>query len=600
MVRTGLCAARSARLIVVFGGGLIATLIAAGLFGSVAPATAQSGYGNMFGYQQPRYKRRAVQRSRASDQNSANATADSNDKKGKKDKKEEAKKAAPQGAVYAVISLADQHVTVYDATGRIAQSRISTGMPGHPTPIGLFSIIGKERWHHSNIYSGAPMPYMQRITWSGVAMHTGVVPGYPASHGCIRLPDSFAQQFWGMTQIGNRVVVARRDTTPIEITNALLPVPKMRPAPDALPGSQQTSLPSSSPVKLASISEHPPVAVSEATPQEPHAAPSSSAKLLNPIEYAKALKERAQASKAEAEKAAKDALAAAQAAGTEARQAVDDVKKADADLKGAEAKLAALDAQAPAAVATAGDRPLAPPATTQAVPALPGTPANAQPASATPADPAAAAAAVAAAANARAAAQADIDRARAALTEARAREAAKTPAAFAAVQAWKDAVAASDLAAETVKEADRRLEPVSILFSKKEGRVFIRQDWKEVYDAPITFKDPDRPVGTHLFIAVNGDTDGKMKWSVISVPSGAVPGDEAPRKRAKNDKSAEPAPAPAPQGDTAAAALERVEVADSVRDRIAELVWTGAQVIVTDNPRSDEMDTDTDIIVSTR
>ena len=126
-----------------------------------------------------------MQRSRgpASDDQGADKTA------AKKDKKEEAKKNAPQGAVYAVISLADQHVTVYDATGRIAQSRISTGMPGHPTPIGLFSIIGKERWHHSNIYSGAPMPFMQRITWSGVAMHTGVVPGYPASHGCIRLPE---------------------------------------------------------------------------------------------------------------------------------------------------------------------------------------------------------------------------------------------------------------------------------------------------------------------------------------------------------------------------------------------------------------------------
>jgi hypothetical protein len=91
-----------------------------------------------------------------------------------------------------------------------------------------------------------------------------------------------------------------------------------------------------------------------------------------------------------------------------------------------------------------------------------------------------------------------------------------------------------------------------------------------------------------------------MKWSGISVPSGAVPGDEPSRKRSKNDKSAEPTPAPAPQADTPAAALERVEVADSVRDRIAELVWTGAQVIVTDNARSDEMDTDTDIIVSTR
>jgi len=588
IVRTDLYAASLARLIAALGGGLIATFIAVGLLGMTAPAAAKDGFNNMFGYQSPpRYQRRAVQRSRgpSSDNHDANS---SSDEKGKKGKKEEAKKSAPRGAVYAVISLADQHVTVYDATGRIAQSRISTGMPGHPTPIGLFSIIGKERWHHSNIYSGAPMPFMQRITWSGVAMHTGVVPGYPASHGCIRLPDSFARQLWGMTQIGNRVVVARRDTTPFEVSSAFLPIPKMRPAPDVLPGSQQTSLPA--PVKVASISETAPV-IAAAAPQETQVTAATAPKLLNPIEYAKALKERALASKVAAGQAARDALAAAQTAGAEARQAADDVNKADSDVKAAEAKLAALDTQAAATVAAATARPTTPPATTQAVSTQPGaTP------PATQSDPAA----EAAAATARAAAQAEIDRSRAALAEAQSREAAKRPMAFAAVQVWKDAVAAGDLAAETVKEADRRLEPVSILFSKKEGRLFIRQDWKEVYEAPITFKDPDRPIGTHLFVAVDADSDGKVKWSAISVPSGAMPSDEPPRKRSSRDKKDEPAAAPPPQGDTAAAALERVELPDGARERMADLVWTGAQVIVTDNARSDEMDYDTDIIVSTR
>ena len=217
-----------------------------------------------------------------------------------------------------------------------------------------------------------------------------------------------------------------------------------------------------------------------------------------------------------------------------------------------------------------------------------------------PGAPAANASAEAASATAEATAQADVDRARAALVEAQSREATKRLVAFAAVQTWKDAVAAGELAANTVKEAERRLKPASVLFSKKEGRVFIRQDRKEVYEAPITFKDPDRPIGTHLFIAVNGDVDGKVKWSAISVPSGSTPSDDPRRKRSKNDKNADPAPAPAPQADTASVALDRVEVADNVRERIAELVWVGAQVIVTDNARSDEMDDDTDIIVSTR
>ena len=267
---------------------------------------------------------------------------------------------------------------------------------------------------------------------------------------------------------------------------------------------------------------------------------------------------------------------------------MDDVNKAETDLKAAEAKLAALDAQAPTAAAAAP--PATPPDATQAV----RTRAAPSPA-AMPGAQAADAAAEAASATPRTATQVDIDRARAALVEAQSREATKRQVAFAAVQTWKDAVAARELAADTVKEAERRLKPASVLFSKKEGRVFIRQDRKEVYEASITFKDPDRPIGTHLFIAVNGDADGKVKWSTISVPS-----DDPPRKRSMNDKNADPAPAPAPQADTASVALDRVEVADNVRERIAELVWVGAQVIVTDNARSDEMDDDTDIIVSTR
>src|SRR5262249_57571081 len=74
----------------------------------------------------------------------------------------------------------------------IAQSAVSTGMPGYRTPTGVFSVLQKRRYHESNIYSGAPMPFMQRLTWSGIALHAGVLPGFPASHGCIRLPHHFA------------------------------------------------------------------------------------------------------------------------------------------------------------------------------------------------------------------------------------------------------------------------------------------------------------------------------------------------------------------------------------------------------------------------
>ena len=98
------------------------------------------------------------------------------------------------------ISINKQNMKIYDANGFFAETPISTGMRGHATPMGVFSVIQKQKLHHSNIYSGAPMPYMQRITWSGIAIHAGVLPGYPASHGCIRMPMAFAVKMYGWTR----------------------------------------------------------------------------------------------------------------------------------------------------------------------------------------------------------------------------------------------------------------------------------------------------------------------------------------------------------------------------------------------------------------
>src|SRR3974377_499733 len=100
-------------------------------------------------------------------------------------------------------------------------------MRGHPTPTVIFSVIQKHKWHHSNIYSGAPMPFMQRITWTGVAMHEGVVTGRPASHGCIRLPGTFARRMFGLTSGGERVIVSSEEVVPGDISHPHLPVPKL-------------------------------------------------------------------------------------------------------------------------------------------------------------------------------------------------------------------------------------------------------------------------------------------------------------------------------------------------------------------------------------
>src|SRR4029453_5184085 len=122
--------------------------------------------------------------------------------------------AKAKGGLSVIISIDKQHLTLYSDGQPIAHSRVSTGVPGHPTPTGVFSVIQKDRWHRSNLYDNAPMYYMQRITWSGVAMHEGLLPGVPASHGCIRLPREFAARLWGVTKLGVRVVVAQQEVVP--------------------------------------------------------------------------------------------------------------------------------------------------------------------------------------------------------------------------------------------------------------------------------------------------------------------------------------------------------------------------------------------------
>ena len=121
-----------------------------------------------------------------------------------------------------VISIDKQQLTLYSGSQPIAHSRVSTGTGSHPTPTGVFSIIQKDRWHRSNIYDSAPMYYMQRITWSGVAMHQGIVPNHPASHGCIRLPEAFARQLWGITKLGVRVIVSRGSVAPVAFAHPKL------------------------------------------------------------------------------------------------------------------------------------------------------------------------------------------------------------------------------------------------------------------------------------------------------------------------------------------------------------------------------------------
>ncbi|WP_245329005.1 L,D-transpeptidase family protein, partial [Bradyrhizobium centrolobii] len=141
--------------------------------------------------------------------------------------------AKPQGPLVIVVSIDRQKVSIYDSKGVFAESPVSSGMKGHSTPMGVFSVIQKQRFHRSNIYSGAPMPYMQRITWSGIALHAGVLPGYPASHGCIRMPMAFAVKMWNWTKMGARVIVVPGQMMPQSFSHPLLASVRVPPQPAA-------------------------------------------------------------------------------------------------------------------------------------------------------------------------------------------------------------------------------------------------------------------------------------------------------------------------------------------------------------------------------
>ena len=123
------------------------------------------------------------------------------------------------GPILIIVSIPDQRVHVYRNGIRVAASSCSTGKPGHRTPTGVFKILQKDKHHKSSTYSNAPMPNMNRLTWSGIALHAGNLPGYPASHGCVRLPMQFSDMLFGITKLGMTVVIADESSQPATVVH---------------------------------------------------------------------------------------------------------------------------------------------------------------------------------------------------------------------------------------------------------------------------------------------------------------------------------------------------------------------------------------------
>lgn len=134
----------------------------------------------------------------------------------------------PGEPIMAIVSIKTQHVVFYDADGWIFRAPVSTGTTGRETPAGVFAVVEKDKDHRSTMYDDAEMPNMQRITWNGIALHGGPLPGYAASHGCVRMPFGFAEKLFDRTRIGMRVIISPNDAAPVDISHPLLLVPNQQ------------------------------------------------------------------------------------------------------------------------------------------------------------------------------------------------------------------------------------------------------------------------------------------------------------------------------------------------------------------------------------
>jgi hypothetical protein len=468
----------------------------------------------------------------------------------------------PQGPLIIAISIDRQILKIYDANGFFAETPISTGMRGHSTPMGVFSVIQKHKYHRSNIYSDAPMPYMQRITWSGVAMHAGVLPGYPASHGCIRMPMNFAVKMWGWTRMGARVVVTPGELAPESFSHPLLIAQKMAPAAAALPQNN---------VAVAAKTDRAIVADAATGPAFPEASLELKSTVGHDLAVSAAGKAvvatalRQQTHTADASAALSErrsvTITDAPVASNPAKKSAGNAPATASDAPNAEPKSEAVDANAKSVDAAIADD---------------------QAGSAKPAGTAAAEAAKVEAAE---------------IFGAKADEQSKAqvkPAADAGAgipDLKKDQARPSDpeKAAKpdpAVAAAPKRSGQIAVFVSRKDGKLYVRQNFAPLFDVPIAIAPGDRPLGTHVFTAqADKDDANLLHWSVVSMPVVAhnvarQDDDERASRRRNTTGAIEVKPAPVP--DTATEALDRLTIPADAMARIAEALSTGGSIIVSD------------------
>jgi len=432
----------------VVGRGALALAIAGALTGSASPAAAAYWYGGWYGGLHKHKSAHKSHEPKPADRASKEPASD-----------------IPKGPQQIFISINQQKLHFYSNGVHVADTSIATGVAAHPTPFGVFSIIQKQVFHRSNIYSNAPMPFMQRITWSGVAMHEGKDIGHPASHGCIRMPHDFAVRLYHLTKLNARVIIARAELRPTEFADPNLFLHKEKPPEIATPVANEIEPVVAKPAELAvHANALSPPSQSDVTP--PAAAP-----------------------------------------------------------------------------ATNSD-----PKTENAAPGADASPAGAA-----------------------------------------ARPAPPTPA---------------DLA----KGAAAKKIPISIFVSRKRQRLYIRQQFEPLFDVPVTIAEPESPLGTHVFTALEfiGPERTILRWNVVSLP-GEPPKrvryveerrDRHGRVRRREIEEERATDTPAPQSP--AQVLARIEIPPEVSEAIAQMIIPGSSLIISDQGLGDETGEGTDFDVVTR
>jgi L,D-transpeptidase catalytic domain len=388
--------------------------------------------------------------------------------------------------IMAIVSIKSQQVTFYDADGWILRAPVSTGTGGRETPAGVFALLEKDKDHHSTLYDDASMPNMQRITWNGIALHGGPLPGYAASHGCVRMPYDFAEKLFDQTRIGMRVIISPIDAAPAEFSHPALFMPKAEAVAAAPARAETLAREAAEAVRSADEAKKTAASTARAT-----------ASLTTSLRKLEWLKIRADAGLASANKA----LAAAR---------TDEAKARAQDL------MQAADAKA----ADAGTQ----------------------------------------------------------LDTAKADAKSKLDAAAAAKDAAKAAWTRKADTAKAANDAKLALEPVSVYISRATQKLYVRRnthkewpDGGEVFDAtievPVTIRDPDNRIGTHVFTAM-ARNDAGLRWSAVTIDN----------------------------SDDARDALDRITIPQDVLDRIAPTALPRSSIVISDEPLSRETNYRTEFV----